>query len=156
MSMSYLTLRLKHTTKSGHAVTTSGAFFASAELAALLKLHKCDVQIIQADTRYFNGKNTEKTYFLVHAEQRLSCFDYQQSEYAGKALVLERLAQGEHPDSFLVKGVRSVVIDEKCAADADFFFLKNVVLVDPIVSETLAKSMLNDRLKVHLEELVIQ
>lgn len=126
MAMSYLTLRLKHTTKSEHAVTTSGAFFASAELAALLKLHKCDVQIIQADTRYSNGKNTEKTYFLVHAEQRLSCFDYQQSEYAGKALALERLAQGEHPDSFLVKGVRSVVIDEKCAADADFFFSRTL------------------------------
>jgi len=128
----------------------SSSFFASEMLATLLKLYQSDLQIIPADVFYSNGKPTEKTYYLVHTDQHLPCFDYHNSEYSGKALALRRLERGESPDSFMINVAQSIAIDEEIAAGYNFFFLKNVMIIDPIVSEPLVNAMREQKLKVHL------
>jgi len=135
--------------------TMSGAFFASEGLMILLKSYQNDLQIIPADVCYGHGKckSAEKKYFLIHADYKLPCFDYQKSEYAGKAMHLKNLDDGRRPDSFLVKGVTSVAIDEKIAENNNYFFLKNVLVLDPIVSEPLATAMQERKLNVRLEPL---
>lgn len=137
--------------KTDFFLTTSGAFFASEELATLLKLFRSDLQTPAAEARYSNGKSTERRYRLVDCERRLSCFDYDRSEYAGKPLVLQRLERGKSPDSFMVMGIRSLVMNQDCLGDANFFFLKNVVLTDPIVSEPLAAAIKANGLNVRLD-----
>ena len=131
-------------------LTTSGAFFASEPLAALLLQHQPDLQTYSAETTYFGGKATEKQYRLVHAARRVPCFDYEHSEYAGKALTLQRLARGEDPQTILVKGIQAIVIDEKNSGGANFFFLSNVLYIDPFVSESLASAIREQGLVVHL------
>ncbi|RKP46387.1 imm11 family protein [Trinickia fusca] len=120
-------------------------------MGTLLKYYQSDLQTTPAETRYLSGKSTEKRYVLVHMDRRLPCFDYRRSEYAGKLLALQRLERGESPDNFLVKGVQSIAIDEECAEKANLFFLRNVVLIDPIVSETLESAMRDKKLNVQLE-----
>ncbi|WP_197342674.1 hypothetical protein [Ralstonia solanacearum] len=134
-------------------LTTSGAFFASEEFAQLLKLHQANLKIVPAETRYASGKPTEKRYCLVHADYRLPAFDYQQSQYAGKGLTLQRLERGESPDSFLVKGVQLIVIDEERAAGQHYFFLKNVALIDPIVSNEIMHEIRDRNLNVPLDSI---
>lgn len=77
----------------------------------------------------------------------------QRSQYAGKGLALQRLERGESPDSFLAKGVQSIVIDEERAAGHHYFFLKNVALIDPIVSSELVHAIRDRVLNVPLESL---
>ncbi|WP_055324661.1 imm11 family protein [Ralstonia solanacearum] len=139
--------------KTDFFLTTSGAFFASEAFAELLKRHQTNLQIVPAEARYASGKPTEKRYCLVHADHRLPAFDYQRSQYAGKGLALQRLERGESPDSFLAKGVQSIVIDEECAAGHHYFFLKNVALIDPIVSSELVHAIRDRALNVPLESL---
>ncbi|PTB21038.1 hypothetical protein C9I57_09965 [Trinickia symbiotica] len=137
--------------KADFFLTTSGAFFAAEKLATLLKRYQNDLRIIPAHTSYSSGRATEKRYMLVHANRRLPCFDYRRSEYAGKALALQRLERGESADAFLVKGVQALAIDEKFAVGANFFFIKNVVLIDPVVSESLEKEIREQKFNVRLE-----
>lgn len=137
--------------KADFFLTTSGAFFASEELAVLLKQYQSDLRLIPAETCYLSGKATEKRYMLVHANRRLPCFDYRRSEYAGKTLALQRLERGESADTFMVKGIQKVVIDEKSTDEANFFFVKNVALIDPIVSESLENAMRDRKFNVRLE-----
>lgn len=132
-------------------LTTSGAFFASEQLADLLLQFQGNLKTAPADVRYHNGKPVEKTYRLVHVDQRLECFDYRNSLYAGKPLVLQRLDRGEDPSSFLVKGLQSPVIDEGRAEGAHFFFVKNVILIDPIVSQDLVDAMRSAGLFIRTE-----
>lgn len=139
--------------KADFFLTTSGAFFASDELSELLTRYEASVRVVPADTRYSGGKSTEKRFWLVHTNDRLPAFDYERSQYAGKELSLRRLECGESPGSFLVKGVQSVVIDENRAAGHHFFFLKNVLLIDPIVSGDLAQAIRERNLNVVLDVL---
>lgn len=132
-------------------LTTSGAFFASEQLADLLQQFQCNLKTVPAEVRYHNGKPVEKAFRLVHADQRLECFDYRNSLYAGKPLVLQRLERGEDMSSFLVKGLQSVAIDESRTEGADFFFVKNVLLIDPIVSQDLVDAMKNAGLFIRAE-----
>lgn len=70
--------------------------------------------------------------------------------YAGKALINQRLERGEDANKILVKGVQSVVIVEEKLGGRDFFFLKNVLLIDPIVSERMAKKIMSKKLNVSM------
>ena len=130
----------------------SSAFFASEALVALLKVYQSDLHIIPADVCYGNGKSAEKTYYLVHADRYLPCFDYKNSEYPRKSMILNKLALGETPDSFMIKVAKSIAINEEIAAGANFFFLDNVLLIDPIVSETLANAISEQNLQVCLTD----
>lgn len=122
-------------------LTTSGAFFASEQLADLLQQFQSNLKTVPAEVCYHNGKPVERAFRLVHVDQRLECFDYRNSLYAGKPLVLQRLERGEDMSSFLVKGLQSVAIDESRTEGAHFFFVKNVILIDPIVSQDLVDAM---------------
>jgi hypothetical protein len=132
-------------------LTTGGAFFASDALADLLVRRQSDVRTIPAEVRYHDGKPTEKRFRLVHVDQRLDCFDYRNSQYAGKPLFTQRLERGEDLSKFLVKGVQEVVIDEARTKGEDFFFLQNVFLIDPVVSKELVDAMRAEGLRVRAE-----
>lgn len=134
--------------------SASGAFFASEALAKLVKTYQSDLHAFPADVRYGygDGKPTEKTYYLVHADQYLPCFDYKNSEYPRKAMILKQLAIGKNPDDIMIKVAQSIEIDEVMAAGANYFFLDNVMVLDPIVSESLANAIREQKLKVCLTD----
>ena len=133
--------------------TMAGCFFASEKLTALLKFYQNDLQIIPADVCYGYGKrkSVEKPFFLIHADHELQCFDYEKSDYADKAVCLERLASGQSPDISWADEVTSVVIDEKQAAGNNYFFLKNTLVIPPIISEPLANVIQEEKLNVRLQ-----
>lgn len=131
--------------------TTNGAFFASTPLATVIASHQRNLVFVPANVTYHNGKPAEQSFSLVHANDRVDCFDYQESVYAGKPLILQRLERGEDPSTVPVKVPQSISIDEARAIDQHFFFLKNVALVDPVISEVLAKPMQAGKFVVRLE-----
>nr|WKF61989.1 hypothetical protein HUO10_006521 [Paraburkholderia busanensis] len=140
--------------KADFFLTTSGAFFASEKLASLIHDFQNDTQIEKCETHYHNGKSTEKTYFLIHTNKKIDCFDYQKSEYAGKPLALSRLERGENPDSFTIKNIKSLAIDKQKAGDATFFFVKNIIMIDPVIASPLAEAIQSASLFVNLIPLV--
>lgn len=131
--------------------TTNGAFFASSQLATLIASHQPSLILLPAEVTYHNGKPAEQSFSLIHLNDRVDCFDYQQSAYAGKPLILQRLARGEDPNTVPVKVPQSISIDENRANGEHFFFLKNVALVDPILSEVLADSIRSGKFVVRIE-----
>lgn len=131
--------------------TTGGGFFASTELARLIQEHQKHIRVIPATSTYNNGKPTEKSYCLIHAPKRVNCFDYELSDYGGKALTLQRVERGEPRN--LVKVIRKLVIDPKKANQNHFFFIDNVLLIDPVVSGDLARRITEKGFLVNLEKL---
>lgn len=134
--------------------TTNGAFFASTPLAALIASHQRNLVLLPATVTYHDGKPADQNFSLVHANDRADCFHYQKSLYAGKPLILQRLERGEDPGTVPVKVPQSISIDETRAIDRHFFLLKNVALIDPVVSETLAESIKAGKFVVRLESSV--
>jgi hypothetical protein len=131
---------------------TGRGFFASERLSLLLKRYQNDLHIIKAETFYHNGKPTEQKYSLVHTEYVLECFDYESSEYDGKDRILRRLKQGKSMDKIFIEDFTSIAIDEKRAKGANYFFLdRNILFLDPIISETLAQEITQNKFHVRLE-----
>lgn len=131
--------------------TTGGGFFASTELANLIQEHQKQIRVIPATSTYNNGKPTEKSYCLIHVPKRVDCFDYELSDYGGKALTLQRMERGEPRN--LVKVIRNLVIDPQKADGLHFFFIDNVLMIDPVVSGDLARLITEKGFLVNLQAL---
>jgi hypothetical protein len=101
-------------------ITTCGAFFVSEQMKNVIEKHKFASDLFPVDARYFRGKTTEKRYFLIHDNSKVACFDYLNSEYSGKSMVLGRLANGELSDDYKVRGIKKLCVEEQ---------------IDPLVSE---------------------
>ena len=127
--------------------TGSGAFFCSVAFAEVLSLLQSDVNFVSAKTSYHRLESTEKKYKLIHVNQKIDCFDYERSEYAGKALVLENRADPKQSPR-LVKGVTKSCIDEERAAGAHYFFLDHVTIFNPVVSQDFVAALVAAKLKV--------
>ncbi|CAM3545251.1 hypothetical protein BZK31_23805 [Pseudomonas floridensis] len=138
--------------KSDFFLTTCGAFFVSEEMMILLSEHNNDLDFFEANASYFSGKLTEKTYFLIHASSKLKCFDYQNSEYSGKSMVLSKISNGELPDDYKVRGVKKLCIEMRDAIELDFFFIDEVICIDPLISETLADDAKSKKLFLNIEK----
>jgi hypothetical protein len=88
-------------------LATCGAFFVSEQLKEILSSHEIDLDFLLVNSSYFDGSTTENRYFLVHAENKLICFDYVNSEYSGKSMVLDRIANGELSTDYQVRGIKN-------------------------------------------------
>ena len=125
------------TLRSDFFLTTSGAFFVSEALRDILSRHEASLDFFPADARHATGRPADKTWFLIHAKDRLACFDYVNAEYAGKPLVLGRMADKTLSADYQVRGIKTLRIVENRAAGRDFFFIDGVIWIDPVVSKTV-------------------
>lgn len=131
--------------------TTGGAFFASQEVKSLLEDSRVDLKILPAKIKYFNGRDAESEYYLVHADAKVACFDYQLSQYSGKSLVLDRIAKGEFSTDFKVRGINKLHVKEDMVGALDFFFIKDLIWIDPIVSEAFMQAAILRGINVRFE-----
>ncbi|HGY9626242.1 TPA: DUF1629 domain-containing protein [Pseudomonas putida] len=134
--------------KSDFFLTACGAFFVSNDLKDVLEELSSKAQFVSADVKYFNGRHTEKKYFLIHVNEKVPCFDYELSEYSGKSMVVSKLLAGELAYDYKVRGVKKMCINEKAAGGLDFFFVDGVIWIDPIVSEQLVLKVKSKKLSV--------
>lgn len=131
-------------------LTGCGAFFASTDLAHLIQSHQKDIYVRPATSTYYTGKPTEKSYCLIHAPTKIDCFDYYRSNYAGKALALQRIERGEKIN--MIKVIQNLAIEQEKANGLNFFFIENLLLIDPVVSQFLADLIMKNKFSVNLEE----
>ncbi|WP_313459947.1 imm11 family protein [Pseudomonas sp.] len=132
--------------KSDFFLTTVGAFFVSKELKNILEEVNAKVEFALASVRYFNGKPSDKEYFLIHANETCKCLDYQLSEYSGKSMVLNKIQAGELSADYKVRGIKRMCVDEAEAGGLDFFFVGGVIWIDPIASERLVSKIKKKKL----------
>ncbi len=128
------------TLRSDFFLTTIGAFFVSAALKDVLSRHATSLDFFPVDARHANGNPTDKTYFLIHAKDRLACFDYVNAEYAGKSLVLGRIADKSLSADYQVRGIKTLRIEQARTAGLGLFFIDGAIWIDPIVSENVVDS----------------
>jgi len=127
-------------------LTTCGAFFVSENMKKALEEVSVELQFVSACIKYSGGKNTEKQYFFIHANARVSCFDYDRSEYSGKSVVVGKLVANELGADYKVRGVKKLIVDELKTNGLDFFFLDGVIWIDPIVSEFFVRKVESEKL----------
>jgi hypothetical protein len=123
--------------RSDFFLTTSGAFFVSAAMKDVLSRHATSLDFFPVDVRHANGSPADKTCFLIHAKDKLACFDYVNAEYAGKPMVLGRIAGNTLSADYKIRGIKQLRINEEKAAGRDFFFIDGVIWIDPVISETV-------------------
>ena len=126
--------------RSDFFLTTSGAFFVSEALREILRRYETSLDFFPVDARHANGRPADKTWFLIHAKDRLACFDYDNADYAGKPLVLGRIAAKTLTADYLVRGIKTLRIVEAQTAGRNCFFIDGVVWIDPVVSETVVNA----------------
>ncbi|QIQ21433.1 hypothetical protein [Zophobihabitans entericus] len=117
----------------------------SDEFANILKNFKSDTVLIPTDCKYSNNKPVKKKFWLLHSLSRQGCFDYNNSDYGGKELILKSYQEGNPK---LVKVPKSIAIDCNNTNEFDYFFLKNVIFLYPIISENLKNALENAKLKI--------
>lgn len=139
--------------KADFFLTTSGAFFVSEPLKEILSSHEVDLDFTLANSSYFNGSTTENRYFLVHAENKLICFDYVSSEYSGKSMILDRIANGELSTDYQVRGIKKLCINEQGVKGLDFFFVDNIIWIDPLISETVVNAARDSGIRLNVEKI---
>ncbi|UFH48872.1 imm11 family protein [Pseudomonas sp. KNUC1026] len=132
-------------------LTTCGAFFMSEEMKEVVDDCKNQLVFIPAETKYFNGEITEKKYYFIHDSRKISCFDYFQSEYSGKALTIKNKQSGVLAKDHRVRGVKKFVVDASSSEGLDFLFVNNVIWIDPVVSELLVEKVKKHKLLVRFE-----
>ncbi|WP_442109127.1 imm11 family protein [Pseudomonas sp. NUPR-001] len=132
-------------------LTTCGAFFVSGELKNVFNEVNSEASFIRAEVKYFSGKPVEEEYFLIHVDEKVSCFDYEQSEYSGKTMILNKVKAGELDNDYKVRGIKKLCIDELKTGGLDFLFVEGVIWIDPIVSETFVRKVESKKLLVRFD-----
>ena len=122
---------------------TSGEFFGVKRLSDVVKRFQEDVQLISAAGEYSNGEFIGDEYFLIHPGKRVLAFDYDESAYSGKAMILSEREGGK--PARLVKGITNIVLNRGMIGDNNYFFLGNVIYYHPIVSESLLEELLGNK-----------
>ncbi len=134
-------------------LATCGAFFVSEPLKEILSSHKVDLDFLMVNSSYFNGSATENRYFLAHAENKLICFDYLNSEYSGKPMILDRIANGELSTDYQVRGIKKLCINEQEVKGLDFFFVDKIIWIDPLISETVVNAARDSGIRLNVEKI---
>lgn len=141
---------IKHT-DTDFFMTSVGAFFISKKLKKIIENFQCDLDFVKAEVSYHDGSPLSQEYYLMHAVQRIDCFDYIESEYSGKSLVLTRIQKNELQNDYQVRGVKKLIIDESRVDCKDIFFIGGVIWLDPIASELLVSEIQKNNLNVRFE-----
>ncbi|QEI08649.1 hypothetical protein FXN63_24485 [Pigmentiphaga aceris] len=132
-------------------LTTCGAFFVSEALKDVLTQHHTALDFIATDAVHANKTPTKKTYFLAHAKKMVKCFDYANSDYAGKNMVLRRRTEGTFSTDYKVRGITKLCIDHEQAAGLDFLFIDDTIWIDPVVSRAVVDSANSLGLQLNVE-----
>ena len=139
--------------KADFFLATCGAFFVSEPLKEILSSHKVDLDFLMVNSSYFNGSATENRYFLAHAENKLICFDYVNSEYSGKSMILDRITNGELATDYQVRGIKKLCINEQEVKGLDFFFIDNIIWIYPLISETAVNAARDRGIRLNVEKI---
>lgn len=139
--------------KADFFLATCGAFFVSEQLKEILNSHKAGLDFLLVNSSYFNGSATENRYFLAHAENKLICFDYVNSEYSGKTMILDRIANGELSTDYQVRGIKKLCINEQQVRGLDFFFVDNITWIDPLISEAVINAARDSGIRLNVERI---
>lgn len=132
-------------------LTTCGAFFISSALRNVLEGFKTCFVIHPASVSYHDGKPAEADYFLIHSSFKVKCFDYLNSDYSGKNMVLAKLMHGELSSEYLARGIKKLCIVEQQADDLDFLFVDQIIWVDPVISEAVVESAKKNGIKLNIQ-----
>ena len=138
--------------KADFFLTTCGAFFTSEKMKEVIDEHNAALEFFTVDASYFNGKATERRYFLIHANDKVSCFDYINSKYSGKRMVLGKLASGELSHDYKVKGIQKLCIQQPECEKLDFFFVDKIIWIDPLLSEKIVRVAESRGLRLNIEK----
>lgn len=138
--------------KADFFLTTCGAFFISEQMKEIIDEHNTSLEFFPVDASYFNGKATEGRYFLIHANDKVLCFDYINSEYAGKPMVLGKLASGELSPDYKVRGIKNLCIEQPEGEKLDFFFVDKIIWIDPLLSEEIVRAAKSRGLRLNIEK----
>jgi len=138
--------------KADFFLTTCGAFFISEKMKEIIGEHNASLEFFPVDASYSNGKATEGRYFLIHANDKVSCFDYINSEYSGKSMVLGKLANGELSHDYKVKGIKKLCIEHPEGETLDFFFVDKIIWIDPLLSEEIVRAAKSRGLRLNIEK----
>lgn len=133
--------------------TTLGAFFVSGKMREVLEKHHTLIEFYDADIQYFGGVSVEGKYYLIHVSCKVPCFDYFNSEYSGKAMILDRISKKELSSNYKVRGVKKMVVVEGETSGLDFFFVDNVIWIDPIITESVVMSAMAEKLNLNIEQI---
>lgn len=133
-------------------LATCGAFFVSEQMKEVIDEYNVSLDFFPVDAIYFNGRATERKYFLIHANDKVSCFDYVNSEYSGKSMVLGKLSSGELSPDYKVKGIKKLCIDELESEGLDFLFVDKIIWIDPLVSEVIVNAAKSKGLRLNIEK----
>lgn len=126
--------------------TGTRATVVSDSWKQLLEQWKVVAQFIPAQVYYHNNTPVSGTYWIAHGLKSLDCVDYEQSQYAGKAMVLRSIDQ---PPRRIAKGFEEIVLDEQKIEGDEFFTLDYTYISNPIISETLYQEIKKHKLKIH-------
>lgn len=111
-----------------------------------LEQWKVSAQFVPTTVQYYNLAPVPGTYWIMHGIQPLDAVDYEQSQYAGKAIVLRSMNQ---PPRRIAKGFEKIVLDEQKIGEEVFFTLDYTYISNPIISETLYQDIQKHKLKIH-------
>ncbi|KQQ56266.1 hypothetical protein ASF84_13385 [Pseudomonas sp. Leaf127] len=139
--------------KADFFLTTCGAFFVSAAMKTVLEHLENDLLFLEADARYSSAQATENSYFLIHARHKMACFDYLNSEYAGKPMVLAKLANGTLAADYKARGIKKLRLQVREGTAPDFFFVDHIVWIDPLISETVVNAAISRKLRLNVEKI---
>ncbi|MFD1990330.1 imm11 family protein [Paenibacillus nicotianae] len=126
--------------------TGNRATVVSDTFKQLLEQSNVVAQFIPAQIYYHNHTSVPEIYWIAHALQSLDCVDYEQSHYAGKAMVLRSIDQ---PSRRIAKGFEQIILDESSIEGNEFFTLDYTYISNPIISERLYQEIKKHKLKIH-------
>ncbi|WP_282372191.1 imm11 family protein [Pseudomonas sp. PS02290] len=132
-------------------LTSCGAFFISAAMRKVLDEFKTSLVIHPVNLMYHDGKAVEAEYFLIHQDFKVRCFDYQNSDYSGKNMVLAKLSHEELSPEYLARGIKKLCIVERQADNNDFLFVDQIIWIDPLISEAVVESAKRNGVKLNVQ-----
>lgn len=104
-------------------------------------------QFVPAQVHYYNHVPVSGTYWIAHRLNPLDAVNYEQSQYAGKTIVLRSINQ---PPRRIAKGFEKIVLDEQKIREAEFFTLDYTYISNPIISEALYQDIKKHKLNIHV------
>jgi hypothetical protein len=126
--------------------SASEAFFVSDAFAKILSRLNVNIELAPSQVNYSNGQATQKKYWLAHFSERKNCFDYYNSDYAGKALIIKSI---QTDSSRRVNVIQRLALDENRIQGENFFLInENVSVLNPIASDTLIHFARSEKLKL--------
>ncbi|ODP27196.1 hypothetical protein PTI45_03433 [Paenibacillus nuruki] len=127
--------------------TGTRATVISDALKQLLEQRKVVAQFVPTKVHYYNNVPVFGTYWIAHKLQALDAVQYEQSQYAGKAMVLRSINQ---PPRRIAKGFEKIVLDEQKIGEAELFTLNYTYISNPIISEALYQDIRQHKLKIYM------